>query len=227
MPLRAKNLKTKQYKVKTLDDSAQDPITPADILQEFFQEDTDSSKNPVTVDRASINFGSCSRFKLTEYRIVTVRNHTNSKMTCNWFMPKQEKSASGANEGENPFLVFPSACDILPQSSAEFKISFRPGLDNAFYSCELECYAYFKVMRSFRLVDDKTFTPPKCICLRVTGNTFPPTSESFVPRALLTPSQNLIFPSCHIQERSYQTVILVCFFFNDGNINKINLLFFF
>jgi hypothetical protein len=70
---------------------------------------------------------------------------------------------------ELSFTVSPRTCDILPKSVMEFRVNFRPHLDNSFYGTQLECYVYFKSMRSFRLVNEDTFTPPFCTTLMLSG----------------------------------------------------------
>lgn len=40
---------------------------------------------------------------------------------------------------------------------------------NQLYGAELECFAYYKSLRDFRLVEDTTHTPPWCLNLTCTG----------------------------------------------------------
>ena len=70
---------------------------------------------------------------------------------------------------ECPFSVTPRVADIPPKSIMEFKVNFRPTVDNAFYGAQLECFVYFKNMRNFRLVNEETFTPPWCLTPMIAG----------------------------------------------------------
>ena len=69
-------------------------------------------------------------------------------------------SAAAAAAEKNPFSVFPEQADVRPGQSQEFRVSFRPTKDHAYYARALECFAYVKSMRSFRQVTEETFTPP-------------------------------------------------------------------
>jgi hypothetical protein len=70
---------------------------------------------------------------------------------------------------ELAFTVTPKITDIPAKSVAEFKIHFRPQIDNSFYGAQLECYLFYKSMRSFRLVQEETFTPSWCLTPTVAG----------------------------------------------------------
>ena len=145
-------------KEELLDESYADSA----ISSEFFF-DNMGSQRPVTLLDSFLDFGSCSRFKLVDSMTIRVSNHTRGKVTCVWIMP-------GEPTGEEPvFQVHPKICDIASKSVAEFKVSFRPSMDNGFYGQQLECYVFFKSMRNFRLVNDMTFTPPWCLTTTVAG----------------------------------------------------------
>ena len=70
---------------------------------------------------------------------------------------------------EPAFVVTPKLTDIPAKSTAEFRVHFRPQVDNSFYGAQLECYVSFKSMRSFRLVNEDTFTPSFCLTPMVAG----------------------------------------------------------
>ena len=40
---------------------------------------------------------------------------------------------------------------------------------NQFYGAELECYAYYKSLRDYKLVEDTTHSPPFCLTVNCTG----------------------------------------------------------
>lgn len=97
--------------------------------------------------------------------------------------------------------------DIPPKSIVEFKVDFRPMIDNSFFGSHLECYVYYKSMRSFRLVNDATFSPPWCLTTQVAGNTFPPGEDTFLPKIELhNVSRHLEFPPCPVGESVYRSI---------------------
>ncbi|KAI9141425.1 hypothetical protein BKA69DRAFT_1166792 [Paraphysoderma sedebokerense] len=171
--------------------------TDSPVGQEFFLRDVEES--PVSLLDTYIDFGSSARNIMPEPRIIRVANNTKGKMSCHWITP-------GEITGEpSVFFVTPKDSDIQPKSVAEFRVIFRPTADNAFYGNELECFAHFKSMRNFRLVNEGTFTPPWCLTLQVAGNTFSEGQESFIPK-LQFPANRLDFPACHVDACVYRTV---------------------
>lgn len=125
----------------------------------------------MNIDTNIIKFGSCSRLRLTESQTVFVKNNTAAKITCEVFVPEWNTYAVDEDLGKqkSTFLVFPDSADIKPFETQKFSISFRPDMDDQFYSTEIEFFCYFKTMRSFRLVKDNTLTPPWVLTLRATG----------------------------------------------------------
>ncbi|KAG2392302.1 hypothetical protein C9374_012554 [Naegleria lovaniensis] len=174
-------------------------------LNEFFNLVTDYD-NPISINYSSISFGSCSRFKLAEYKTVTISNRTNGKITCDVQIPSYEGSPS-------PFVIFPETVDIKPMSTFTFKIGFRPSYDNQFFSNEIEFICYFKSNRSFRLVNSQTFVPPWILPLKVFGNTFNNTA-AFIPRFTLQPSHVTSFPPCLTNDSTYRSYTI----YNENDI---------
>jgi hypothetical protein len=84
-------------------------------------------------------------------------------------------------------------------------VHFRPTIENSFYGAQLECFVYFKSMRSFRLVNDDTFTPPWCLTPLVSGNTIPPGEDTFIPKVTFGETR-LDFPACQVHKSIYRTV---------------------
>lgn len=158
------------------------------------------------------------------------------------------------------FSVVPDSADIEPGGSAEFAVAFRPQMgawlcccrggrgagdqppptspppspDSFFFLSELECFVAPKINRSFRLVDEESFTPPLCLVLRALGHTFrcgsmrrlrsppPPavstpalplgrsSAESFVASVEtniggVSPEQTLRLPPCCLGDEVYAT----------------------
>ena len=60
-------------------------------------------------------------------------------------------------------------------------------------------------MRSFRLVNDDTFTPPWCLTPLVSGNTIPIGEDTFIPKVTFGETR-LDFPACQVHRSIYRTV---------------------
>ena len=101
----------------------------------------------------------------------------------------------------------PLQTDILPKSSATFKVQFRPNADGQYYAQTLEAFCSFKSMRTFRLVTEESFALPWCLSLSACGHTFVAGGEHFIPKSLLS-HRRLTFPACHAGDAAYQTVSL-------------------
>ena len=109
----------------------------------------------------------------------------------------------------------------------EFKVFFRPTVDNEFYGKVLECYCYFKSMRNFRLVNEDTFTPPWCLTPKVAGNTFPSGQDTFIPKIDWS-NARVVFPSCYVDRSEYQILKIanagdttIKFSFLDAGVNSV------
>jgi cilia- and flagella-associated protein 65 len=149
---------SQQEKAEILDIPNDDSLTSS----EYFFDNMGSQRPAVLVD-SYIDFGSCSRYRVIDSMVIRVANNTKAKLTCAWISP-------GEASGEEPvFMVTPKVGDVPAKGMAEFRVQFRPTMDNAFYGQQLECYVFFKSMRSFRLVNDITFTPPFCLLATVAG----------------------------------------------------------
>ncbi|KAI8822927.1 uncharacterized protein EV422DRAFT_585444 [Fimicolochytrium jonesii] len=175
------------------------------VASDYFYEGTTDCE-PVTLVDTHVEFGSCSRYKVIDSRTIRISNNTSGKMSCVWIMP-------GETSGQDSvFSVTPTITDILPRSTAEFRINFRPKIDNSIFGAHLECFVYFKSMRNFRLVNEDTFTPPWCVTPLVTGNTFMPGTDSFIPKINFG-AMPLDFPPCHVDKSMYRTIRVT----NDGD----------
>lgn len=62
----------------------------------------------------------------------------------------------------------------VPVYTYMLRLSFWPlqNAPNQFFGAELECFAYYKSMRDFRLVEDTTQCPPWCLNLTCSGMSF-------------------------------------------------------
>ncbi|CAB1346896.1 unnamed protein product [Coregonus sp. 'balchen'] len=125
---------------------------------------------------------------------VTVSNHTKGKLSLVW-----------TPAPNSPFCVTPSLCDLGPLKSTAFRVSYTPQQHNTFHGAQLECFALYKVLRDHRQVEDRTLWPPWCVTVRVSGHSFQPGREHFIPRFSLRHPQ-VVFPALSLV--SYRTVLL-------------------
>ncbi|KAJ3162411.1 hypothetical protein HDU86_004891 [Geranomyces michiganensis] len=183
------------YRSKSVQDSTYPECKTG---SEYFYENT-SDTDPVTLLDTYVDFGSCSRYRVIDSQSIRITNNTKGKMSCVWIMPGE---MSGQ---QSVFTVSPAITDILPKSTVDFRVSFRPNVDNSIYGSQLECFVYFKSMRNFRLVNEETFTPPWCLTPVVTGNTFAPGEDSFIPK-IDVGGTRLDFPACHVDKSVYRTI---------------------
>jgi hypothetical protein len=172
-------------------------LSEEELWNEIFLEYNDPSR-PVRVEEISVDFGSCSVTRMSEYKTVTVVNSAHAKVTCNWILPNDWVK------------VFPESGDVLPNGgSTTFQISFRPGAENMYYGCTLEAFISFKTMRNFRLVTDKSFVPPWHVEVAVQGHTFPGGAEHFLPKVGLPGGgEPVYFPACCVPGAQHQTLAL-------------------
>ncbi|KAJ3300829.1 hypothetical protein HK104_000022 [Borealophlyctis nickersoniae] len=174
------------------------PYETGRVGSEYFYENV-GDREAVTLVDTYVDFGACSRYRVIESQFIRIANNTKGKMSCVWIMP-------GETTGEDPiFNVQPKTADIPPKTTFDFRVNFRPKMDNSFYGAQLECFVYFKSMRNFRLVNEDTFTPPWCLTPMVAGNTFPPGEDTFIPKINFGATR-LDFPSCHVDKSVYRTV---------------------
>ncbi|PRP79387.1 hypothetical protein PROFUN_12985 [Planoprotostelium fungivorum] len=168
------------------------------IFSEFFEHD--HTRDEVGLSSEFVNFGACSSMREAEGRSIRFNNRTQGKVTVVW-APVDDP------EKGKIFHVTPPIADVGPGQELQFRINFTPHLENQFYGQRVECYVYYKTMRNFQLVTDKTITAPWCLSTFAYGHTFPPGRETFLPNAQFQ-SKLLYFPVCHISDTVYQTATL-------------------
>ncbi|XP_066544141.1 cilia- and flagella-associated protein 65 isoform X2 [Amia ocellicauda] len=136
----------------------------------------------VTLDPPEILFhnGPCSR-------PLSLTNHTKGRLTIIW------TSLVGS-----PFSVTPLTCDLPPLKTSAFRINYSPGQDNTFHGAELECFAFYTVVKDHQYMEDSTMCPPWCGTLRVSGHSFQPGHQHFIPRYTLQ-QPTLVFPTLNQQ----------------------------
>ncbi|OAJ44042.1 hypothetical protein BDEG_27330 [Batrachochytrium dendrobatidis JEL423] len=185
----------KQHAHSSLVDS---PYSDGLVGSEYFYENTGPTVAASLVN-SYVDFGACSRYRIIEPQVICISNNTKGKMSCVWVIP-------GEADGEEPtFSVTPKVADILAKSTMQFKVNFRPTVDNSFYGAQLECFVYYKSMRNFRLVNEDTFTPSWCLTPTVAGNTFTAGEDTFIPKISFGATK-LDFPACHVDKSVYRTV---------------------
>jgi hypothetical protein len=128
----------------------------------------------------ALDFGAGARAGASEKRTVMFRNGSGGRVVVQWVVPRARTEA-GARSGARDFAVVPEVAEVEGGGVAEFRVAFTPTADSFYYAAELEAWAWPKVNRSFRLVDEESFTPPACLPLLVLGHTFRD-AEAFVPR---------------------------------------------
>eukprot|EP00899_Mesostigma_viride_P006244 jgi/Mesvir1/15620/Mv03228-RA.1 len=200
----------------------------------FPSEPGDAKSPPVSLSCQAINFGVGSRLRAGDPRTVTVTNLTVAKVTVCWSLPQPGGGAgpavlpgkqgsgkgietatgrvtngggAGGSKVPSPFVVFPETADLKAGESADFRVSFRPDRDNAYFVAELECVACLKQMRSFHTATEENFVPPWVQAVRVLGHTFASGREEFMPKASFS-LRRLCFPPCHVGGTSHATVAL-------------------
>ena len=180
----------------------------------------------MSLDVTDLDFGACSTTRLVEAKTLVLRNDTPQKLVVFW--GGQEHFATGDTSAKTqdamaesaarwPYAVTPDAADVRPGETQEFKVTFRPSMDNRYYTRQLECFAYVKTMRSFRQVTADNFVPPWTTTLRANGHTFRDARamfDAFMPKCHFScRGGRLFFPPTVRGERAYLTVALI----NDGD----------
>ncbi|KAJ9469647.1 hypothetical protein DIPPA_02160 [Diplonema papillatum] len=167
-------------------------LSNKNVMQDVLRKATDDSLSPFTLNEAFLDFGEV-RARGGESREVTVCNHTSSKATAIWCFAKNSR-----------YEVSPATLDVPAFGSAAFTVTSRPVFiagTPAPRQAVLECYAFFKTMRSFRLVPENLCFPPACLALRcVTG------AESPCPVKSALSAAKVEFPPVHVGDTAFQTV---------------------
>lgn len=63
--------------------------------------------------------------------------------------------------------MFPDQLDLRPNSTAVFRVTFRPPADGHYYTRLLDVVAYVKAQRSFRLIGEGAVLAPFTATLQV------------------------------------------------------------
>jgi hypothetical protein len=168
---------------------------------EFYNQDNNQNLEVTLLD-TFIDFGSCSMYRIVEGKSIRIVNNTRGNIGCVWILPWETKKTKPE---DFIFSVTPKTATILPKSSFQFKVNFKPNMENKFYSTELECYCYYKSMRNFRMVSEQTLTPSWCLTPKIMGNTFPPDINNFLPNIEFS-NKIIHFPSIILNKTYYRTI---------------------
>eukprot|EP01062_Namystynia_karyoxenos_P073400 TRINITY_DN70202_c0_g1_i1.p1 TRINITY_DN70202_c0_g1~~TRINITY_DN70202_c0_g1_i1.p1 ORF type:complete len:1936 (+),score=587.35 TRINITY_DN70202_c0_g1_i1:77-5884(+) len=178
-----------------------DPPRPSvkTLIREMMRSSAATNDVAFSLSDAAIEFGAAKK-RGGESRVVHVRNHTAAKATAVWSIPPG-----------SVFQVVPLAQDIPRFGSADFHLRCRPGTGASYHSTTLECYAFFKTMRSFRLATETGVVPPLCLPLRCGAHTF--LSDDHFPARMRLSAAHVVFPAVNESDVSFQTITL----YNDGD----------
>uniref|UniRef100_A0A671KH62 Coiled-coil domain-containing protein 108-like n=1 Tax=Sinocyclocheilus anshuiensis TaxID=1608454 RepID=A0A671KH62_9TELE len=187
-----------EHKLK-LDDSG------ALLIQEVSPEvetELDNTSNPsrfpsphVTVQPSELLF-----YDGPASKSVSITNHTKGKICLMW-----------THVAESPFSISPLSCELGPLKSTAFRVTYNPNQQNIFHAAQLECFTFYKVLRDHRNVEDWTLCPPWCLTVRVSGHSFQPGKEHFIPNFSLQ-YPKVVFPA--LKQVSYRSILLQ----NTGNL---------
>uniref|UniRef100_UPI00398E9F00 cilia- and flagella-associated protein 65 isoform X2 n=1 Tax=Pristiophorus japonicus TaxID=55135 RepID=UPI00398E9F00 len=174
------------------------PVIPSII--EYFDDGvrSDVTMFPlhVSVSERELGFGQCLELGHVAPLPLSMINHTKGKVSVLW-----------VTQPGSLFTVTPQTIDIPPLKSTAFRVHFAPDKSNTLYAAELECFAYYKVMRDHRLVDDNMVCPPWCLTLSVQAHTFRPGHEHFVPKFILD-SPEVLLPAVNEKGTTCRTLLL-------------------
>lgn len=179
---------------------------------EYFAAGTEDDA-PVRLDVSDLEFGGADPMGAGDHRELRVTNTTGAKITVQWTRVDGGTAASTSKTHELPesqraFVVHPEEADVKSGGSATFRVAFRPRSSGCYYAQTLECTAYVKTMRNFRLVAEGAFVPPWHAAVHCTGHTFTAgAGEAFTPKAAFVPTRVHFTPS-EVGKAAYQVVQL-------------------
>ncbi|XP_026150303.1 cilia- and flagella-associated protein 65 isoform X2 [Mastacembelus armatus] len=133
----------------------------------------------------------------TSSQFICLTNHTRGKLRLVWTVAQ-----------DSSFTVSPTSCDLAPLKTTSFRVMYDPKQLNSVHGAQLECFAYYKDSHH---IGEQLLCVPWCVTVRVTGHSFQPGKEHFIPCCSLMPPR-VVFPALSVL--SYQTVLLQ----NDGDL---------
>eukprot|EP00759_Apiculatamorpha_spiralis_P059090 PhF_6_TR968/c0_g2_i1/m.1847 len=163
-------------------------VGPKALFQAYFTSVKSTQNTPFCLDQDMVEFTGRG-----EPHVVQVKNLTASKVTATWCVPKTDPPS---------WSMEPPSQDIGPFGSGMFTIRCLRGGSTA---NTLECYVYYKTMRSFRLATENNYCPPVCLPLFCIN---PSRADGTVAAALTLGRKHIAFPSCHRGDAVVQCVTL-------------------
>lgn len=186
--------------IGTVENTGEHPLHQFAPMDEYFNDgfhsDVINFVPHVSFDINVVDFGNCQNLRVIEDKILNLTNHTKGKITVQW-----------VGGPEKMFSVTPQVIDVPPLKSCSFHVKFKPNAPNQLFGAELECYAYYKSLRDYKLVESTTHCPPWCLTLECVGHTFMPNNETFLPKYVLD-SEHLVFPAVNAKESAYRTLMM-------------------
>ncbi|KAI1899114.1 hypothetical protein AGOR_G00058210 [Albula goreensis] len=104
---------------------------------------------------------------------LSITNHTKGRLTLVW-----------TSAPDSPFSISPTSCELSPLKSTSFRVTYTPTQPNTLHGAQLECFAFYKMLRDHRQVDERTLCPSWCVTVRVSGHSFQPGRQHFTPASL-------------------------------------------
>ncbi|NXD06142.1 CFA65 protein, partial [Nothocercus nigrocapillus] len=182
-------------------DKPPEEYSEASSMSEYFHDGASSDlalfPPHVSVSPREYDFGCCVPLHKAEPLPLCVTNHTKGKITVAW-TPSHGSA----------FQVTPEVCDIPPLKSSAFRVLFQPTQLNSLYAAELEGFAFYKVLRHYRNIDeDATICPSWCLTVRLRAHTYEPEREHFIPQYILDVPKT--FPAVAPNTDTYCSMLLL------------------
>ncbi|NWJ00164.1 CFA65 protein, partial [Crypturellus undulatus] len=182
-------------------DKPPEEYSEASSMTEYFHDGASSDlalfPPHVSVSPREYDFGCCVPLHKAEPLPLCVTNHTKGKITVAW-TPSHGSA----------FQVTPEVCDIPPLKSSAFRVLFQPTQLNSLYAAELEGFAFYKVLRHYKNIDeDATICPSWCLTVRLRAHTYEAEREHFIPQYILDVPKT--FPAVAPNTDTYCSMLLL------------------
>ncbi|KAM5228716.1 cilia- and flagella-associated protein 65 [Ctenodactylus gundi] len=152
---------------------------------------------PVSIEPAEVDFGACPGPKTPNPVPLCLRNHTKGKITVVW-----------THRFDCPFWVTPDTCEVPPLKSTAMRLHFQPPHPHCLYAVELEAFAVYKVLQSYKnMEEDCMVCPSWCLTVRARGHSCHTALEHHVPQYSLDAPK--LFPAVSSNKPSYHSLLLV------------------
>lgn len=99
-----------------------------------------AASSAVSVDMAEVHFGSCSRLRAIEPKLITVTNRSSERLTVFWGTQGQLPVQGVQPPVAKVFHVLPERGDVEPGGKTTFRVAFRPPKDSTHYYQSLDLF---------------------------------------------------------------------------------------